>query len=178
MRKIQIFVLILIVGLPLSGCIDGADTDEESENQTISSTNHHPVIYGFVEFSDYQHYPNSTSPVDALVSVNYAHAIDFDGNITQFGVDTNQDGEIDLEINQSRDGPGTKLVNGSESDSWKNPTEYFFSGTSDVFACYQWLSIIAVDDDGDITVKPFIISFDYDTQNNECLMSNGWLLLS
>ncbi len=162
----------------MSGCIDGADAEEESENQTVSSTNQNPVIYGFVEFSDYQHHPNSTSPsVEALVSFNYAHAIDFDGNITQFGVDTNQDGEIDLEINQSKDGSGSKLVNGSESQSWRNPTEYYFTGSSDVMVCYQWLSIIAVDDDGGKTVEPFIISFDYDDQNNVCLTTPSWMIL-
>jgi len=176
MRKSQIFVLFVIFLLPMSGCIDGSDAEEESGDQTVSSTNHHPVIYGYVDFGEYQH-QNSTSLFDVLVSQNYAHAIDFDGTITQFGIDTNQDGVIDLEINQSNDGPESKIVNGSDSEVWKNPTEYYFSTTSDVQFCYQWLSIIAVDDDGGKTVEPFIISFEYDDQNNECLKTSSYIIL-
>ena len=80
MRKSQIFVLFVIFLLPMSGCIDGSDAEEESGDQTVSSTNHHPVIYGYVDFGEYQH-QNSTSLFDVLVSQNYAHAIDFDGQL-------------------------------------------------------------------------------------------------
>ena len=176
MREDQIFVLLLIVLFPMSGCIDGGDAEDGSENQAISSTNHHPVIYGDVVFGDYQ-YSNTTSIFDVLYTVNYAHAIDFDGTITQFGIDTNQDGVIDLDINQSKSGGSFKFVNGSDSNIWKDPTNIQFLDNQRSLFCYQWISMIAVDDDGDISVKPFIISFNYDDQNNECLMTKAYVTL-
>ena len=39
----------------------------------------------------------------------------------------------------------------------------------DVEYCYQWLSLIAIDDDGDMTVEPFIAKFEWDSENEICL---------
>ena len=180
MKADKVFILMLVILLPLTGCIDVSDNadaqqdsgaEPQAQNQTVTQPNHHPVIFGTVAFGDYWHSSNSSTSSDVLVA-RTSHAVDFDGNVVEFGIDTNQDGVIDMDIDQSSEGADWKMVNGSDSDDWKSPLELDTWGTGDVEYCYQWLSIIAIDDDGDITVEPFMISFDYDDENDMCLMTN------
>ena len=55
----------------------------------------------------------------------------------------------------------------------KIPIEYDHWGTGEVEYCHQWLSIIAVDDDGDMTVEPFMVVFDYDEESEACSIGNA-----
>lgn len=173
MRKIA-FLCCLVLIVPLSGCIDPTETagaigqSFDGEDNAIM-INHPPVIFGSVVFGDYYHGPNNRS-FDVLSSMD-AFAIDFDGNITEFGIDVNLDGIIDFPIDQSVGGPSYRLVNGTEENTWKMPVEVDAWGTGDVEYCQQPLAIIAVDDEGEISVKPFFIRFDYDSENGACLLT-------
>ena len=58
MRNDQIFVLLLVIFLPLTGCIDVSDNADAQEETTASQTtnNHHPVIFDCIhELFQYAH---------------------------------------------------------------------------------------------------------------------------
>ena len=175
MRNDQIFVLLLVILLPLTGCIDVTDNANAQEERTASQTsnNHHPVIFGGADFGDYYHASTGSTSSDVLYG-RTLYAVDFDGNITHFGIDVDQDAVIDLPVqNWVEQGPELVMVANSENASWRNPIEYDSWGTGDVSYCHQWLSIIAVDDDGDMTVEPFMVVFDYDEEAEACSIGNA-----
>ena len=179
MKPDKVFILLLVILLPLTGCIDvsdNADAQEDesaqqpSQNQTVLPPNHHPVIYGSVSFGDYWHDSNSTLSENVLIA-RTLHSLDFDGFVVEFGIDVNKDGVIDLPINNAYVNDAEwQMVPNSDSDGWKSPIEYDSWGSGDVEYCFQWLSVIAKDDDGDITVEPFMVVFDYDDEADECLL--------
>jgi hypothetical protein len=170
MKTDKVFILMLVILLPLTGCIDvsdNADAQEETPTQQ-SMNNHHPVIFGNAYFGDYWHGSNSSTSTDVLVGLTL-HALDFDGNVTDFGIDVDKDGVIDLPVqNWQEAGPERVMIANSDTYNWKNPIEFDSWGSGDVEYCHQWLSIIAIDDDGDITVEPFMVIFAYDDEAETC----------
>jgi hypothetical protein len=152
----KVFILLLVIMLPLTGCLDIADNAESQEAEVIEN-NRHPVIYS-EEFTRY----NGGNGISIQ-----AMAVDFDGIIESYGVDVNQDGIIDIPVANFNEytfqtvGEDTEWMNKSV---W-NPTGHLM----DVEYCYQWLSLIAIDDDGDMTVEPFIAKFQWDSENEICL---------
>ena len=53
MRKDQIFVLLLVILLPLSGCFDGAVGEAEAQEETDSNSNHDSdVMYSISQMAD------------------------------------------------------------------------------------------------------------------------------
>ena len=174
MKTDKIFVLLLVILLPLTGCIDiseNVDAQEETPTQENIS-NHHPVIFGSAYFGDYWHNSNSSTSTDVLIG-RTLHALDFDGNVTDFGIDVDKDGIIDLPIqNWEETGAELTMVANSDVYDWKNPIEFDSWGNGDVEYCHQWLSIIAIDDDGDMTVEPFMVDFQYDDENDSCTTEN------
>ena len=101
-------------------------------------------------------------------------AVDFDGRIVEFGIDVNMDGAIDYSIDQSTSGPDWKMINETDSDEWKNPhpVNTWSTHAEDVQYCIQHLSMIAVDDDGAMTVIPFQVQFNYDRESSQCQLTN------
>ena len=152
----KVFILLLVILLPLTGCLDIADTAEGQDAEVIEN-NRYPVIYS-EEFTRY-------NGGDGILI--QAMALDFDGTIESYGVDVDQDGVIDIPITNFNEytiqtvGEDTEWINKSV---W-NPSGYLM----DVEYCYQWLSLIAIDDDGDMTVEPFIAKFQWDSENEICL---------
>ena len=54
---------------------------------------------------------------------------------------------------------------------WMNPIPY---ENGDIEYCYQWLSLIAIDDDGAISVEPFMATFEYDDNEvNACTLERN-----
>jgi hypothetical protein len=111
MKTDRIFVLLLVVLLPMSGCFDDAvgdaegadDADNSDSGDTITNTagyNHPPVISaeitGSITFSE------GSDCTTNGIQVEARHAMtDWDGNITQAGWDVNLDGTIDHVVTES-----------------------------------------------------------------------------
>ena len=108
MRNDQIFVLLLVILLPMSGCFDGAvgdaegsdDSDSGGTNTNTVGQNHPPVISasitGSLELTE-----GSDCTTDG-VQIEARHAMtDWDGTITQAGWDTDLDGSIDHVVTDS-----------------------------------------------------------------------------
>ena len=160
MRNDQIFVLLLVVLLPLSGCFDGAvgdaeGTDDESTvinnyyNNTTAEYNSPPIISGSVIYRDYWDSDQGVLIEDVLVSTSVAW--DYDGSIVAFGVDWDMDGVIDENFTEAYDQYLYRYLN--TTGDWINPQSYhdIQEGRN---GCYQFLNLIAVDDDGASTIIP------------------------
>jgi len=108
MRNDQIFVLLLVILLPMSGCFDGAvgdaegsdDSDSGGTNANAGETNHPPVISAAITGSI-----ELTEGLDCMtngVQVEARHAMtDWDGTIAQAGWDIDLDGAIDHVVTDS-----------------------------------------------------------------------------
>ena len=86
MRKDQIFVLLLIVLLPLSGCMDGAIGDADAQDSSGSTSGNTTVI-------NYYNYTNITSPTTLFFeSGNFSYVSTYDigeyGQISSSGSTT------------------------------------------------------------------------------------------
>ena len=102
MRNDQIFVLLLVILLPMSGCFDGAvgdaegsdDSDSGGTTTNAAGQNHPPVISASITGSI-----ELTEGSDCMtngVQVEARHAMtDWDGTIAQAGWDIDLDGAID-----------------------------------------------------------------------------------
>lgn len=83
------------------------------------------------------------------------------------GVDVDLDGEIDFNANDIENYTLEMVSNGSD---WMNPVPWSPSGfTMDVEYCYQWLSLIALDDEGAMVIEPFKAVFEWDDEIETCL---------
>lgn len=102
MRNDQIFVLLLVILLPMSGCFDGAvgdaegsdDSDSGGTTTNTAGQNHPPVISasitGSIELTE------GSNCMTNGVQVEARHAMtDWDGTIAQAGWDIDLDGAID-----------------------------------------------------------------------------------
>jgi len=168
----KVFILLLVIMLPLTGCLDITDNAESQdatteENQSV--VNNPPVIYfASAAFLDWYDYSTNTL-VENVIVVSAGMAVDFDGEIMEFGIDTNQDGVIDLPLNET--GGETVIqaaYNPDNMTDWMNPMPYDYGALpQDIERCYQWLSLIAIDDGGAMSVEPFMAWFEYD--NNEAM---------
>ena len=158
----KVFILLLVIMLPLTGCIDITDT-AESQESVIEETNHSPVIYvNQARLWDWWDSSTSVSLEDVIV-ISGGMAVDFDGNVTAFGVDTNQDGVIDYSLDNTGTIAFQVAYNPDNMTEWMNPMPY-----SDY--CIQHLSLIAIDDDGAMAVEPFVAAFEWDDQTDTCLL--------
>ena len=102
MRNDQIFVLLLVILLPMSGCFDGAvgdaegsdDSDSGGTNTNAVGQNHPPVISASITGSVEQ--TEGANCMTNGVQVQARHAMtDWDGTIAQAGWDVDLDGTID-----------------------------------------------------------------------------------
>ena len=174
MDKDKTFILLLIIMLPLSGCMDmtdNAEGQEASAEELQTNQNQLPVIWGYVSFGAHYCAENGTTSVDLLVA-RATYALDFDGNISQFGLDVNQDAIIDFPITSTCEGADYQPVIGTNSTDWMNPIPMneWGSHPSSIEGCYQDISLIAIDNDGGLTANPMRLNFDYDRENEVCLL--------
>ena len=167
----KVFILLLVIMLPLSGCLDITDNAESQEPTTEQvGVNHPPVIYyNYAGFSDYYDYDTKTL-VENVIVITAGMAVDFDGSVIGFGIDTNQDGFIDIPLNSAGGETIAQVAyNPDNMTDWMNPMPYDWGSLpQDVEYCYQWLSLIAVDNDDEMTVEPFMAVFDYDDETMLC----------
>ena len=150
----SVLLFALIIFTSLSGCV------EESNSEVSVNVNQTPVIIGSLYFDDYYDSQNNSTIEDVLWI--YATAIDYDGQVVQWGVDTNNDGIIDYNLtNVTSYSP---QIMTSES-TWKNSSPL----GSYIDYCQQWVSLIAIDDKGAVGAKQFDLKFVWDSENEICL---------
>ncbi|MDB2348234.1 hypothetical protein N9V58_00380 [Candidatus Poseidoniales archaeon] len=193
MKTDRIFVLLLVVMLPMSGCFNDAVGDAEGTDDTASGTtvinnyynnttiseNSLPVIIG--GFS-----PTTTCPiVGADCATNEmvwpvlggsSMVLDYDGYVVSFGVDFDMDYVIDLEMPGNYSQYETR-VNFEMNESFFNPIHdtgvldqtLIDAGWS---SCHQWVNIIAIDDDNGTTIVPQRWGFDWDRDSQTCVVES------
>jgi len=168
----KLFILLLVVLLPLSGCLDtvepaGADAAHSDAEIEI---NNPPVIYGELRFWDYYDYDTSTLYEDVLVVQGMTK--DFDGVIVQFGVDTDLDGNIDFNLSNP-DTYHLQMID-TNGTGWMNPVMWNPTGhTMDAEYCYQWIQLISVDDDGAKQINPVNAIFELDGETDQCTLEHN-----
>ena len=166
MRNDQIFVLMLVILLPMSGCFDDAVGDAEGTDDVQDEPNINPVFHiASVGSYDEQRSTYNTSTGEEETRMKYRNyvfwfsVIDIDSNILSVGLDTDLDLIIDQEF----------TTNNSWSDfsrhvsyglAWSNTTmansgSQYYVSYEEPFFCYQRFNLIALDDDGGITVVPY-----------------------
>jgi len=170
--KVSLLIL-LVISLLLSGCLEGAigaDEDTEDENDSESSqnvVNQEPLIYGgFGNCIGECYYQGNW--YDSIVSASDVFAVDPDGNISDFGMDWDNDFEIDWSF------PWDWNVSYSETMPQFNyslmtinpPTN---TNDPDGFCSTGYMNLIAEDNLGLKEIKPLKWRFDWDTEEQICL---------
>ena len=167
MKTDRIFVLLLVVMLPMSGCFDDSVGDAEAAedgsettviNNYYNQTNTPPVIYG----DSITWWSGSWQEL-----ATYSMVLDIDGVVTNYGLDIDLDGVIDFEMSTDDDGnysQWVKRVNATFTESDINPI--IISGGENY--CYLWVNNIAIDDDGAITIVPERWDWNYDQETEQC----------
>jgi len=153
MRNDQIFVLLLVILLPMSGCFDGAvgdaegsdDSDSGGTSTNTAGYNHPPIISaaitGTLELTE-----GSDCTTDG-VQFEVRHAMtDWDGTIAQAGWDTDLDGTIDHVVTDS-EGHTMLQIPLDEMTYWNRTSEvidYVYRQQSVVFGAQddagEWTS--------------------------------------
>jgi hypothetical protein len=157
MKIDRVFVLLLVVMLPMTGCFDDAvgeaDAQGDASDEESNQTNQLPVIYSQITRS---------GQFDIILNVM---AQDYDGNITEFGLDLNLDGTINMQINPS---PYNRLQL-NYTDTWFNPSLYNPENSTDPgnMQCMEWIQLIAIDDDGGAHYLPIGIFSFYGDDNSD-----------
>jgi hypothetical protein len=84
-----------------------------------------------------------------------ASAVDFDGTVTQFGLDMNLDGQIDFVFDPDNYSTQSHVI-GVNNNWWFDLTLHN-EGEDGRNYCSQWAVLLAIDDDGAIDTMPFEI---------------------
>ena len=172
----RLFVILLVMLIPMTGCFGAIENSDAEENESVSDNmndqNSPPVIYGFSvslgkTCPDLQ---SSCSSDDTVYPVIYGNlmALDFDGTVVEFGIDIDLDGDIDFDMGGNYSEYEYK-ANYEANVSDFNPSllgEDYGDGDSN---CYQWVNLMAVDDDGDVTIQPNRWTFNWRTDLQECV---------
>ena len=172
----KMFILLLVVLLPLTGCLDliaPADADADDNSDSVNTP---PVIYGNwyggVKFTNYYDYDTSTVHENVLVFEGMVR--DIDGIVVQFGVDTDLDGNIDFNVSMLDYAVIQSVMIDTDGTGWMNPVMWNPSGhTGDVEYCEQWIQLIAVDDDGAMQINPYRAIFEFDDETDLCLLEKN-----
>jgi hypothetical protein len=151
MRKDQIFVLMLVVMLPMSGCFDGAVGDAEGTDDATDgsgnhelSVNHPPVISAGIESSI--SYTKGDDCTTNGIKIHARHAItDWDGQISQAGWDIDLDGNIDYFVTDSEGHTAVEILL-DDMTYWN-----YTSGNNEIYARQKNIVFGAQDDSGQWT---------------------------
>ena len=166
-------LILLAISLSLAGCLEGAigvgegtENDDESESSQYV-VNQEPLIYGsFANCGGECYYEGDW--YDSLVSASEIFAVDPDGSIADFGMDWDNDFEIDWSF----------PWNWNESHSEKMPQfDYTLmtinpptnTNNPDGFCSTGYMNLIAEDNLGLKEIKPMKWRFDWDTEEQVCL---------
>jgi len=145
----RLFVIMLVILIPMTGCFEAVDNADAEEKQ---SGNTPPVIFSENFYSSAAGYTVYNNNISFAVE---AMAIDLDGLLVEFGVDYDLDGKIDFNFNATTDVPQYVTIGGDYYE--KFDLTLYNEGDDGRNYCSQWAALIAVDDDGLIDVRPFKI---------------------
>ena len=174
MRNDQIFVLLLVVLLPLSGCFENTVGDAEGADEpgtTIvnnyfnQSDNVPPVFHtttvglggdGYSVSTYNSSTGNEESRMYFATLQMFFSVTDVDSNITNVGLDLDLDQVIDHEFGNNGSwsdisiyrSPGIAQANGSMAN-------YGYSAYAD--ECFARINLIALDDKGGKTIQPHTV---------------------
>ena len=171
----RLFVIMLVILIPMTGCfgaVDNVDAEEDTVENPTSSENIAPVIYGW-GINLGQSCPDnqtSCSSSDYVWPVIYGDmmALDMDGTVIEFGVDMDLDGEIDYDVGGNYSEYNYKRIYLPNQTQF-NPTLLGNPNTADGDSdCYQWVNLMAVDDDGAVAIEPSAWRFNWRTDLQEC----------
>ena len=186
MKTDRIFVLLLVVMLPMSGCFDDAvgdaeGTDDANAGTTVinnyynQSSNQDPVFHiaglsvdqydtGRVSTYDSNSGEELTRMYHATIGFWFT-VTDVDSNITSVGLDLNLDNMIDHEF--------------SNNGSWSNFTYFESPGiaqsngtaTGKYHHCIARINLIALDDAGGRALIPYALNIEQSvpSQTDGCL---------
>ena len=190
MRNDQIFVLLLVVLLPMSGCMDNTvgeveGTEDTESNTTVvnnyynQTTNQPPVIH--VASVGIQDDPVSISTYNSSTGEEVTRmyyttfqfwltVTDTDSNISKVGLDLDLDNIIDHEFSNNQSwsdefshhlSPGIAQSNGSMAN---------FAGREYVEYCFARFNLIALDDAGGIEIIPYSVNmYHVEVKDELCL---------
>ena len=155
------------------GAVDNADSEEVVQNEV---ENQPPVFYGeyFQLTSSCPVIGDSCSGDERIYPslVGDSMILDYDGQVVSVGVDVDLDLTIDYEFSTT-DGYSSYttigFVNMSGSDLNPVLLDTWYGAKNDPdSSCYQFVNIIAIDDDGAMTIHPNRWSFGWNTQDQVC----------
>ncbi|MDC0556797.1 hypothetical protein OAO34_03325 [Candidatus Poseidoniaceae archaeon] len=160
MKTDRIFVLLLVVMLPMSGCFDGAVGDAEGSDESDGngnnelSVNHPPVISAGIEPSIM--YTEGDDCTTNGIEIHARHAMtDWDGQISQAGWDVDLDGNIDYFVTDSEGHTAVEILL-DDLTYWN-----YTSGNNEIFARQKNIVFGAQDDSGQWTSSEiFLIEID------------------
>ena len=177
MRKDQIFVLMLVILLPMSGCFDGAigeaEGNEEDQTSTTvvnnyynNSVNQEPIIYGgFGSCSHECWYDGDV--YHSYVRVTDLFSVDPDGNITDFGMDWNNDFQIDWTFPWDWNYSHQEIIHDFDYSVVQINQPVNPNDPDD--HCYtDYINLISKDDRGLKTISPMKWRFDWDEDEERC----------
>ena len=160
----NVYALMLALVIVLSGCFGNTadDTDaQETGDASDSEMNEMPQVYWRVDGESYDVITyNETTGAEIQTwyfdARWWVSAVDFDGNVTNVGVDTTLDGEIDIQFTTN----GTwDVFSYHEGPAGLVAEDLLLADGT----CHYRVNLIAIDDDGGTFIHPIAISF-----NSEC----------
>ena len=178
----RLFVILLVMLIPMTGCfgaIDNADSEETDQNEV---ENQPPVFYGeFFRLTSSCPVIGDSCSTDEWIYpsiVGDSMILDYDGQVVSVGLDIDRDLTIDYEFS-TNDNYSTYttigFVNISGSDLNPVLLDNWDGAKNDPDSnCYQWVNIIAIDDDGAKTIHPNRWTFGWNTQDQVCNNNMDW----
>lgn len=157
----NVYALVLALVIVLSGCLSGNTNGQE--NILPGEENSPPLIYADVTYATYWDQDSGQLLEHGLVSTSIVW--DYDGEVVAFGVDWTMDGIIDQNFPGNYSELEYRYM--ENNGDWLNPQSYddVQEGRN---GCYQFVNVIAIDDDGASTISPQIISFNEGEHAGSC----------
>ena len=134
----------------MAGCFGAIDNADGEKEQSVNTP---PVILAH-EFFGYNTWCGDEGSEANCIQLS-ASAVDFDGTVTQFGLDMNLDGEVDFTLDSENETREYIVID--DNNSWWFDLTLHNEGTDGRNYCTQWVVLLAVDDDGSIDTEPFQI---------------------
>ena len=158
----NVYALMLALVIVFSGCLSG-NTDGQEEIVPEEDENSPPLIYGHVTYESYWDEDSGELLEPGLVSTSIVW--DYDGEVVAFGIDWTMDGIIDQNFTGNYSELEYRYM--PTNGDWFNPQSYdeVQEGRN---GCYQFVNVIAIDDDGASTINPQTISFKEGENTGSC----------
>jgi len=177
MKIDRVFVLLLVVMLPMTGCFDDAvgdaDAQEDASNNTSSATNIPPVFHiaslGFEDSNDYGRVSTYNSSTGEELSRMYHVTPQFwfsvtdpDSNIIAVGIDLDLDHIIDHNFTNNDSWSYLSFYKGPDIAQSTGSLANYGTGewASNPNYCYVRFNLMALDDEGGVEIFPLTLNIE------------------